>query len=160
MLWQFSSILVSHASDTSLPFLPLLILLYLFTLLISCLVFKKSRPQNVSFSVASYSIHHGPNIFLRTWWTNTVSLCTTVNVIENDQVLHPHKTTCKIILQCLLNFSHHPAYIQHAITVTPKTILTYSVNKLSTDFFRHLAKSLFSTQNAMCFIIISIWFVI
>jgi len=41
---------------------------------------------------------------------------------DNDQVSHPHKTTNKIILQHALNFSHHPAYIQHAITVAPKTI--------------------------------------
>ena len=38
----------------------------------------------------------GPNILLNTLFSNTVNLCSSINV--SDQVSHPYKTTCKIIV--------------------------------------------------------------
>jgi len=48
-----------------------------------------------------YLINHvtfllGPNIFLSTLFSNTLSLPSALSV--RDQVLHPYKSTCKIII--------------------------------------------------------------
>ena len=48
------------------------------------------------------SCHSGPNIFLRTLFTNTLNLCSSLNV--SDQVSHPYKTTGTIIVLYILNF--------------------------------------------------------
>jgi hypothetical protein len=45
----------------------------------------------------------GPNIFLCTLFSNTLSLCSTVNV--RDQVSHPYRTTGKIIVLYILIFN-------------------------------------------------------
>jgi hypothetical protein len=42
------------------------------------------------------SLHLGPNIFLSTLFSNTLKLCSFLNV--RDQVSEPYKTTGKIIL--------------------------------------------------------------
>jgi hypothetical protein len=39
----------------------------------------------------------GPNILLRTLFSNTLSLRSSLN--ERDHVSHPYKTTCNIILR-------------------------------------------------------------
>jgi len=44
----------------------------------------------------------GPNIFLSTLFSNTVSLCSSLNV--GDQVSHPYKTTGKVIVLYTLIF--------------------------------------------------------
>jgi len=41
----------------------------------------------------------GPNIFLNTLFSNTLSLLSSLNV--NDQVSHPYKTTGKMIVLCV-----------------------------------------------------------
>jgi hypothetical protein len=38
----------------------------------------------------------GPNVFLRTLFSNTFRLCSSLN--RRDQDLHPYKTTCKITI--------------------------------------------------------------
>ncbi|PNF43690.1 hypothetical protein B7P43_G14620 [Cryptotermes secundus] len=43
----------------------------------------------------------GPNILLTTLFSNTLSLCSSLNV--RDQVLHPYRTTGKIVM-CILIF--------------------------------------------------------
>jgi hypothetical protein len=40
----------------------------------------------------------GPNILLNTLFSNTLSLCSSINV--RDQVSHPYRTTGKIIISC------------------------------------------------------------
>jgi hypothetical protein len=64
--------------------------------------------RSLSFLLCS-SIHSpvtssllGPNILLGTLYTNTLSLCSSLNV--NDQVSHPYKTTGKIIVLYFLIF--------------------------------------------------------
>jgi hypothetical protein len=44
----------------------------------------------------------GPNIPLNTVFSNTLSLCSSLNV--RDRVSHPHKTTGRIMVLCILNF--------------------------------------------------------
>jgi hypothetical protein len=44
----------------------------------------------------------GPNILLRTMFSNTLSLCSSRNV--RDQVSHPYRTTGKIIVLYILIF--------------------------------------------------------
>jgi hypothetical protein len=44
----------------------------------------------------------GPNILLRTLFSNTLSLCSSLNV--RDQVSHPYKTTGTIIVLRILTF--------------------------------------------------------
>ena len=44
----------------------------------------------------------GPNILLNTLFSNTLSLCSSLNV--RDEVSHPYKTTGKIIVLYILNF--------------------------------------------------------
>jgi hypothetical protein len=45
----------------------------------------------------------GPNILLRTLFSNTVSLCCSPNV--RDQVSHPYKTTGRIMVLYILTFT-------------------------------------------------------
>jgi hypothetical protein len=45
----------------------------------------------------------GPNILLNTLFSNTLSLCSSLNV--RDQVSYPYKATTKIIILYILNFS-------------------------------------------------------
>ena len=45
----------------------------------------------------------GPNILLNTLFSNTLSLCSSLNV--SDQVSHPYKTTGKIIVLYILIFT-------------------------------------------------------
>ena len=52
-----------------------------------------------------------PNILLNTLFSNTLSLCSSLNV--SDQVLHPYKTTGKIIV--LYIFPHTFQYCPHKI---------------------------------------------
>jgi hypothetical protein len=40
----------------------------------------------------------GPNVLLRTLFSNTLSLCSSLNV--RDQVSHPYKTTGRIMVLC------------------------------------------------------------
>jgi hypothetical protein len=49
------------------------------------------------------SSHFGPNILLSTLFSNTLSLCSSLNV--KDQASHPCKTTGKIIILCILIFT-------------------------------------------------------
>jgi hypothetical protein len=51
-----------------------------------------------------------PNIILSTLFSNTLSLCSSLNV--RDQVLHPHKSANKIIVLYILNFTS-ASYINH-----------------------------------------------
>jgi hypothetical protein len=44
----------------------------------------------------------GPNILLTTLFSNTLSLCSSLNV--SDQVPHPYRTTGKIIVLHILMF--------------------------------------------------------
>jgi TctA family transporter len=44
----------------------------------------------------------GPNILLNTLFSNTWSICSSLNV--RDQVSHPYRTTCKIIVLFILIF--------------------------------------------------------
>jgi len=61
-----------------------------------------------SFSSSLYSFLHslvtssllGPNTFLNTLFSNTLSLRFSLNV--SDQVSHPYKTTSKIVVLCIL----------------------------------------------------------
>jgi hypothetical protein len=41
--------------------------------------------------------------FLRTLFSNTLSLCSSLNV--RDQLSHPHKTTGRILVLCILIFT-------------------------------------------------------
>jgi hypothetical protein len=56
----------------------------------------------LSFSLRSFlrppliSFPFGPNILLNTLFSNTRSLCSSLNV--RDQVMHPYKTVGKIIV--------------------------------------------------------------
>jgi hypothetical protein len=45
----------------------------------------------------------GPNILLRTLFSNILSLCTSLSV--RDQVSHPYKTTGRIMVLYILNFT-------------------------------------------------------
>jgi hypothetical protein len=45
----------------------------------------------------------GPNILLNTLFSNTLSLCSSLNV--RDQVSHPYRRTGKIIVLCILIFT-------------------------------------------------------
>jgi hypothetical protein len=45
----------------------------------------------------------GPNILLRTLFSNTLSLCCSLNV--RDQVLHPYKKTGRIMVLYVLTFT-------------------------------------------------------
>jgi hypothetical protein len=45
----------------------------------------------------------GPNILLRTLFSNTLSLCSSLSV--RDQVPHPYKTTGTIMVLCILTFT-------------------------------------------------------
>jgi hypothetical protein len=45
----------------------------------------------------------GPNILLRTLFSNTLSLCSSLSV--RDQVLHPYKTTGRITVLYMLTFT-------------------------------------------------------
>jgi hypothetical protein len=40
--------------------------------------------------------HYSPNILLSTLFSNTLSLCSSLNI--RDHVLHPYSSTCKIII--------------------------------------------------------------
>ena len=44
----------------------------------------------------------GPNVLLNTLFSNTLSLRSSLSV--SDQVSHPYKTTCRIIVLCILIF--------------------------------------------------------
>jgi len=62
--------------------------------------------RSLSFSLCSF-LHSsvtssilGPNIFLSTLFSDTLSLCSSLNV--NDQVSYPYKTTGKIIVMYIL----------------------------------------------------------
>jgi hypothetical protein len=50
-----------------------------------------------------YLILLGPTILLRTLFSNTFSLCCSLNV--RDQVSHPYKTTGRIMVLCILTFT-------------------------------------------------------
>jgi len=58
--------------------------------------------RSLSYSICSFLHFHvpsfllGPNILLSTVFSNTRSLCSSINV--SDQVSHPYKTTGKIIV--------------------------------------------------------------
>jgi hypothetical protein len=45
----------------------------------------------------------GPNILLRTQFSNTLSLCSSLSV--RDQVSHPYKTTGRIMVLNILTFT-------------------------------------------------------
>jgi len=64
--------------------------------------------RSLSFSLCS-CLHSpvtssilGPNILLSTLFSNTLSLCSSLNV--SDQVSYPYKTTGKIVVPCTLIF--------------------------------------------------------
>jgi hypothetical protein len=53
----------------------------------------------------------GPNILLKTLFSNTLSLCTSLSM--RDQVSHPYKTTGRIVVLYIFNFyipSHSSGY--------------------------------------------------
>ena len=52
----------------------------------------------------------GPNILLNTMFSYTLSFLFSCNV--NDQVSHPYKTTCKIIILCILIFKFFDSNLQ------------------------------------------------
>jgi hypothetical protein len=52
---------------------------------------------------SSYFNLFGPNILLRTLFSNTFSLCSSLNV--RDQISHPYKTTGRIIVLYILTFT-------------------------------------------------------
>jgi len=64
--------------------------------------------RSLSFSLRSFFLSPvtlsflGPNILLNTLFSNTLSLLSSLNI--SDQVSHPHKTTGKIIVLCILIF--------------------------------------------------------
>ena len=63
--------------------------------------------QNIRWGLAfppllCYLTLLGPNILLNTLFSNTLSLCSSLNV--SDQVSYPYKTTGKIIVLYILNF--------------------------------------------------------
>jgi hypothetical protein len=49
------------------------------------------------------SVLFGPNILLTTLFSNTLSLCSSLNI--RDQVSHPYRTTDKITVLCILMFT-------------------------------------------------------
>ena len=81
---------------------------YLFILdLITRIIFGEEY-RSLSSSLCSF-LHSpvtssllGPNVPLSTLFSNTLSLCSSLNV--SDQVSHPHKTTGKIIVLFILIF--------------------------------------------------------
>jgi hypothetical protein len=77
--------------------LALLILLYLIILIILRRGYKSrsSSLSNILHSPVTSSLF-GPNILLRTLFSNTLSLCSYLSV--RDQVSHPYRTTGKIIV--------------------------------------------------------------
>jgi hypothetical protein len=48
----------------------------------------------------------GPNILLSTLFSNTLSLCSSLNV--RDQVSHPYRTTGKIVVLYVTSYSQYP----------------------------------------------------
>ena len=74
---------------------------------VTCLILGE---QYTSVSSSLYSFLHspvtssllGPNILLNTLFSNTLRLCSSLNV--SDQVSHPYKTTGKIIVLYILIF--------------------------------------------------------
>ena len=56
----------------------------------------------VFFSTPVTLSHLGPNILFNTLTSNTLNLCSSLDV--TDQVSHPYKTTSKIIVPYILNF--------------------------------------------------------
>jgi hypothetical protein len=65
----------------------------------------KSRSSSLCNFLHSHvtSSLFGPNIFLSTLFSNTLSLCFSLNV--TDQVSHPYRTTDKIIVLYILIFT-------------------------------------------------------
>jgi len=62
--------------------------------------FRSSLYSFLHFPLTSFFL--GPNIFLYTLFSNTLSLRSSLNV--SDHVLHPYKTTAKIIFLYILIF--------------------------------------------------------
>jgi hypothetical protein len=54
-------------------------------------------------SFSCYFILFGPNILLRTLFSNTLNLCSSLNV--RDQVSHPYKTNGRIMGLYVLSFT-------------------------------------------------------
>jgi len=61
-------------------------------------IFKSLLCSLLHSPVTSYRL--GPNIFFSTHFLNTLSLCLPLNL--TDQLSHPYKTTCKIIVHYIL----------------------------------------------------------
>jgi hypothetical protein len=103
--WVFSFRL-SHQNPICTPLLPIratcpayLILLDLIVLIILVRRVQVMKLLIMQFSPASF----GPNILLSTLFSNTLSLCSSLNV--RDQVSHPYRTTGKIIVLYILIFT-------------------------------------------------------
>jgi hypothetical protein len=67
----------------------------------------------------------GPNILLRTLFSNTLSLRSSLNV--RDQVSHPYKTTGRIMVLCILTFTFLDSRLEEKGS-EPKHLLIYFSN--------------------------------
>jgi hypothetical protein len=75
---------------------------------LTCLMISENEYKLWSSSLCNF-LHSpatssllGPNILLRTLFSNTLSLCSSLSV--TDQVSHPYKTTGRIMVLCILVF--------------------------------------------------------
>jgi hypothetical protein len=100
----------------------------------------------------------GPNLFLRTLFSNTLSLRSYLNV--NDQVQHPYKTISKIIFLIYWNFRKKPLisgqkgrllrhlflFLLNILLCTFSIPFTYYLIQKFVLFYVHLIYFLTSTQ--------------
>jgi hypothetical protein len=92
-LLAFPPISYMHSSSSPFALLPAnLILLDLIILIILDEVYRLCSFLQPPVTSSVF----GPNILLNTLFSNTLSLCSSLNV--RDQVLYPYKTTGKIIV--------------------------------------------------------------
>ena len=98
----------------SLTFVTFLIRFLLLGFISRILIFAEKHKLRCSSlcSLLHYSVTPsllGPNIYLRTLFWNTISLCTSLNV--RDQVSHTYKTTGKTTVVFVLIFMSHNSWL-------------------------------------------------